>query len=120
MKKLNDKKLLALGIVLVIFTFGYFLIVNKISYAFVNNYDPNNVYDETSALKYGNDNVTVLEQSENKTIYPKVQDLIDSGYLVPNNENGLLINPMDTSENFNSTLIKIKYENGQITAHVEI
>ena len=39
MKKIKDIKVIILGLILFVFTIGYFVIVNKVSYAFENGYD---------------------------------------------------------------------------------
>lgn len=121
MKLLKDKNVIILIVILVVFTIGYFLIVNRISYAFVNDYDLEEVYNNTldviekCALKYASDNANLFEKEN--TIYIKVQDLIDNNLLIPN-ENGYIVNPLKENENLNSNIIKIKYEND--TYNVEI
>ena len=39
MEKLKDIKLISCIIIMILFTFGYFFAVNKVSYAFEYNYD---------------------------------------------------------------------------------
>ena len=47
MKKIKDKKIIVLAVILIVFTISYFIIVNKISYAFDNNYDLTWAYNNT-------------------------------------------------------------------------
>ena len=122
MKTINDKKIIFLGAILLIFTIGYFVIINKVSYAFVNDYDPNNVYDETiniikkSAIAYGTNNPDLFKEED--TVYKKVQDLIDANLLIPN-EDGNIINPLKEEETLNDNVIKIKKEKDKITVEVD-
>ncbi len=124
MSVLKDKKVVALAIILLIFTVFYFVIANKISYAFEDDMDSQEIYNNTldiikkSAIAYGEDNLELLMNSEDKTIYPQIQELIDKGYLIPNNENGNMTNPNDNKEILNSTWVKIKYVDGKISADI--
>lgn len=122
MKILKDKKIIALGTILVVFTISYFIVVNKISYAFDNTYDINEFYNNTidtikkSAVAYGEKNIALF--NENNTIYIKVQDLIDNDFLIPN-ENGNITNPLKENETLNSNIVKIKLENEKVSAEVD-
>lgn len=122
MKRVKDKKMIILAVVLLIFTISYFIIANKISYAFENNYDLNNSYNDTidtikkCAIAYAKENKNLFNKE--KIIYIKVQDLIDNSLLVAN-ENGDIVNPLKNSENLNSNIIKIKYEGEEFTAEVD-
>lgn len=122
MKLLKDKKIIILAFILFLFSIGYFIIVNKISYAFSNNYDLNSLYENTietikkCAVKYGENNLELFENE--KIIYVKVQDLIDANLLIAN-EDGNINNPLKENVILNSNIIKIKYENGKITAEVD-
>ena len=90
MKIWQDKKIIALGIILMVFTIGYFIIVNKISYAFETNYNVEEEYNSTietikaSAIAYGSNHLDLFNESD--TVYIKVQDLIDANLLVPNDD----------------------------------
>lgn len=122
MKLLKDKKVIALVSILVIFTIGYFIIANKVSYAFSNSYDLNTTYENTietikkCAIAYGEKNLDLFEKE--KIIYVKVQDLIDNNFLAANSE-GKIVNPLKNNEVLNSNVIKIKYENEEITVEVD-
>ncbi len=124
MKMLKDKKIIALILILGVFSIGYFVIANKISYAFESDYNATQAYDSTiktiksSAIAYGKANLETIKKSDNKTIYPKVQDLIDNGFLVPNAD-GLIINPIKTSESLNGNMIKIKYEKEDFIVEID-
>ena len=51
-KMLKDKKIIALIIVLSVFTLGYFILVNKVSYAFVQTSNLDELYEVTiNAIK---------------------------------------------------------------------
>ncbi|MBE5806324.1 MAG: hypothetical protein E7313_06455 [Clostridiales bacterium] len=122
MKILKDKKIISLIVVLVMFTAFYFIVVNKISYAFSDNYDEEEAYKKTieiiekSASKYGNDNLELFE--EEQIIYVKVQDLIDNNYLVAN-DSGQIKNPLNVKQNLNSNIIKLKYDKEKIYVEVD-
>ncbi len=123
MNTIKDKKIIVLGAILLLFTIAYFIIVNKVSYAFDNNFDTNKLYDltidtiEKSAIAYGNDNLSEVEKSPNSTLYIDVQTLIDKSYLVTDSE-GLIVNPLDNTKNLNAYKIKLKYENKELSAEI--
>ena len=96
MKTINDKKIIALGAILLVFTIGY--IIKK------------------SAVAYGTNNPDLFKEED--TIYKKVQDLIDANLLIPN-ENGNVINPLKEEETLNNNVIKIKKEKDKITVEVD-
>ena len=117
MKKIKDKKIFILIAILLVFTIGYFIIVNKVSYAFDNNYDLSNIYENKielitkSAIEYGKNNLENF--NEDGILYINVQTLIDVGLLIPNEE-GNIINYENESEILNSKKIRLKNENGKI------
>ena len=121
MKFLKDKKIIILVTILVLFTIIYFVVVNKISYAFSNRYDLDGFYNTTMntikkcAIAYGEQNLELFENE--KTIYIKVQDLIDNNYLVAD-ESGVIKHPLNENETLNSNVIKLKYQNKEVTAEV--
>ncbi len=108
-KVLNDKKIIVLILALLIFTVGYFSIINKVSYAFTDNNQEKN-YDKLieiikdSAEYYGEKHKDIFK--EEKIAYIKIQDLIDDTCLAAD-ENGLVINPVN-NETLNSKVIKLK------------
>lgn len=121
MKKIKDKKIIILGIILLVFTISYFVIVNKISYAFDNNIDTNKAYNArinvitTCAIAYGEANKD--DFNEEGVLYITVQTLIDNKYLIPD-ENGNIKNYLNEVEKLNDKKIRIKNENGKMTAEV--
>ena len=124
MKMFNDKKIIALIVLLGVFSIGYFVLMNKVSYAFVNDYDVDGEYESTmeiikaSAIAYGKQNIDAFKKEDGNTIYPKVQDLIDAGLLVPNSE-GLIVNPKKSGESLNSKMITVKYENDEFSVEID-
>lgn len=121
MNRIKDKKIIILFAILLVFTIAYFLIVNKVSYAFENNYDMNAVYDKKletitkCAEAYGKANLD--DFNEEGLLYITVQNLIDDGYLIPD-EDGNIKNHLNTLESLNNKKIRIKYENEKINAEI--
>lgn len=121
MKKIKDKKIIILALILVVFTICYFTIVNKVSYSFEDNYDFSialkNKEDIITkcAEKYGKDNLESF--SKEGLMYITVQNLVDNGCLIPN-ESGNIINLNDPKEFLNSKKIRIKNENEKISAEI--
>ena len=122
MKIIKDKKIIALAIILMVFTIGYFIIANHISYAFSEEFDSSYVYDKTieiikeAAISYANQKDELFK--EDNIVYVKVQDLIDHN-LLATNEDGNIINPLKKEENLNSNIIKIKKNKDGISAEVD-
>lgn len=122
MKIIKDKKIIVLIIVLTVFTIGYFVIANQVSYAFSANYDAADTYNKTievikaSAIVYAENNEKLFEKEN--TIYVKVQDLIDNNLLAADQE-GNILNPLKANASLNSNVIKIKKEDGKITVEVD-
>lgn len=112
MKNFKDKKIIILASVLVTFTLLYFTVVLKISYAFEETINVNDIFEmkmdtiKKCAIAYAEKN---NDKFEDDILYIKVQDLIDSGMLVPS-ENGNIENPLKENETLNSNMIKIKKE----------
>lgn len=122
MKIFKDKKIIFLSIILTIFTISYFIIANKVSYAFSYDYDAQAAYDklieiiEQSSIAYGKNNEELFKKD--KIIYIKVQDLIDNNLLVPN-EAGNLKHPLKENETLNNHIIKIKKSEDKLIAEVD-
>jgi len=120
MKNIKDKKIIILILTLIIFTFGYFIIVNKISYAFENGIDIQKIQDkrvqviEDCAVHYGKNHNN--DFNDEGILYLTVKDLIDAGYLAPN-EDGNLID-ISNNEILNNKKIRIKKENDKIKAEI--
>lgn len=121
MKKIKDIKVIILGLILFVFTIGYFVIVNKVSYAFENGYDIKSV-EETKmniiskcAESYGKKHLD--DFNDEGLIYITVQNLIDEGYLAANTE-GKVINIKDTKTSLNDKKIRIKLIDDKVTAEI--
>ncbi len=123
MKYFNDKKIMALAIILLVFTLVYFITVNKISYAFTNDYDANFYHEqvlnviEDGAKKYAED-IKKEFTDEDVIKYVTVQELIDNNYLIPD-ENGNIKDPLNEKETFNARKVKIKKEGNSYTIEIE-
>ena len=122
MNILKDKKFIGLIIVLIVFTMGYFIIVNKVSYAYIPAIDLEEQYNlkiesiKKASIAYATKNKD--DFSENNTLVIKVQDLIDAKFLYPN-EDGKILNPMEYGETLNSKIITIKYDNDEYDVKVD-
>ena len=122
MEKLKDIKLLSCLAVLLVFTIGYFLMVNKISYAFDNSVDLSNSHDnkikviEECSKKYASINDNLF--NEDDTIYIKVSDLVKADLLTTNREENVvdILNGKILDDN----VIKIKKEQDNYMIEVNI
>ncbi len=120
MDKLGYSKIEIL-VVIVLLGIVAFITINKTSYAFA--IDKNEAVDEVKYLievqaeDYALANTTLFE--ETNTTYISVDDLIEAGYLI-GNEDGLLTDPTDSSKNFNDKKVKLEYDasNNNVTATV--
>lgn len=121
MKEIKDKKVVILIIILIVFTISYFIIVNKVSYAFEFNNNLEDVYEnrvetiEKCAEMYGRNNIESF--NEEGVLYITVQTLIDNRCLFPNEE-GNIEDVLNKSEYLNSKKIRIKNESGNISAEI--
>lgn len=110
MDKLGYSKIEIL-VVIVLLGIVAFITINKTSYAFA--IDKNEAVDEVKYLievqaeDYALANTTLFE--ETNTTYISVDDLIEAGYLI-GNEDGLLTDPTDSSKNFNDRKVKLEYD----------
>ena len=122
MEKLKDIKLLSCLAVLLVFTIGYFLMVNKISYAFENSVDLSNSHDnkikviEECSKKYDSINDNLFKEDD--TIYIKVSDLVKADLLTTNREENVvdILNGKILDDN----VIKIKKEQDNYIIEVNI
>ena len=109
MDKLGYSKIEIL-VVIVLLGIVAFITINKTSYAFA--IDKNEAVDEVKYLievqaeDYALANTTLFEETD--TTYISVDDLIEAGYLI-GNEDGLLTDPTDSSKNFNDRKVKLEY-----------
>ncbi len=110
MDKLGYSKIEIL-VVIVLLGIVAFITINKTSYAFA--IDKNEAVDEVKYLievqaeDYALANTTLFEETD--TTYISVDDLIEAGYLI-GNEDGLLTDPTDSSKNFNDRKVKLEYD----------
>ena len=122
MKQIKDIKIILLISILTIFTISYFVIANKVSYAFVTDTDVNVSYNnlmktiEEGAKVYASKNTDIF--TEDNIAYIKVQDLIDNNLIAPN-DNGNIVNPLDKDDILNSKIIKIKKENDNLIVEID-
>ena len=120
MNKLGYSKIEIL-VVIVLLGIVAFITINKTSYAFaVDGTEAVNEVKyliEVQAEDYALANTSLFE--ETSTTYISVDDLIEAGYLV-GNENGLLTDPTDSSKNFNDKNIRLEYNESEnnVTATV--
>lgn len=122
MEKLKDIKLLSCLAVLLVFTIGYFLMVNKISYAFENSVDLSKSHDnkikviEECSKKYASINDNLFKEDD--TIYIKVSDLVKADLLTTNREENVvdILNGKILDDN----VIKIKKEQDNYIIEVNI
>ena len=110
MNKLGYSKIEIL-IVIVLLGVVAFITINKTSYAFA--VDERGAREEVKYLievqaeDYALANTTLFEDTN--TTYISVDDLIEAGYLV-GNEDGLLTDPADSKKNFNDTKVRLDYD----------
>ena len=122
MNLLKDKKIVALGVILLVFTIIYFIVINKTSYAFETDNLSRESYNsliatiKECAKSYAMHNEELF--AEDTTVYIKIQDLIDSNYFIPNN-NENVVSPIDNTTVLNSNIIKIKKENDTYLIEVD-
>ena len=119
MKILKDKKVIALIAILLVFTIGYFIAANKISYGIIDLVLINDnliKIVEKCAKVYATKNKDVF--GEEKIAYIKIQDLIDKGYIAPNSD-GNITNPIKKEETLNSKIIKLKKDGEKIVVEVD-
>lgn len=121
MKKIKDIKVIILALILLTFTISYFVIVNKVSYAFEEKYDYKEAYNnrlniiKKCAETYGKENLGSFNSEG--ILYITVQNLIDNDYLIPNEE-GKIVDITNSQESLNNKKIRIKYADEKITAEI--
>lgn len=122
MERFKDIKLITCFVILLLFTFGYFFMVNKISYAFDNNVDLNKNHEikikviEECAKKYGETNNNLFLEED--TIYIKVTDLVNAGLLATNQEENVV--DIVNDKILNDSIIKIKKEKDSYSVEVNV
>ncbi len=120
MNKLGYSKIEIL-VVIVLLGIVAFVTINKTSYAFaVNGADAVkevNYLIEIQAEDYALANTSLFE--ETNTTYISVEDLIEAGYLI-GNEDGLLTDPTDSSKNLNDTKVKLEYNASENSVYATV
>ena len=106
--------------ILSIYTIGYFIIVNKISYAFTFNETEELYNSETtlilnSAKLYGSNNLDLFKKQN--TIYITVNDLVKSGFLYASDD-GKFHDYVNEEKTLNDLKIKITYQDDKIDAKI--
>ncbi len=106
---------------LAIFTVVYFVIVNKVSYSFMDDaseqmYATTIEAIEKQAVLYGENDKTIF--NEKGSAYITVKDLIDKGYYFGDDEEGNVEDPRDFDNNLNDLKIKIVNKDDKISAKV--
>lgn len=106
-------------LVLVIFTIVYFTLANNISYSLttdVNLYDSEINLITNVAQMYAEGNPDIFEDKD--YAYFLVEDLVESGYLAPDNENGDVLDPTSEVKTLNDLKIKAEKKNDKIVITV--
>ena len=119
------KKISGLGIclfvILGVFTIGYFVVANKISYDFATDFETE-LYNlkissiEDIAFIYATNTENVF--GENKDVYITVDTLAQGGLLI--NNDGVVEDPRDSEKKLNDLKIKLTNDQDKITAKVLI
>ena len=109
--------------VLLVFTITYFVIANKISYAFTDNQVESLFASKLSLINnaakfYGENNLELFE--EDKTIYLTVDELVEKGALLPDDEDGNIYDPSSEVRTMNELKVRITLKDGKIIAKVLI
>ena len=107
----------------VVFSVGYLITVNNVSYALVND-EENYLYDnklkliQKSAKLYGENNSNLF--AEKDSIYVKVSDLVKEGYILADDKDGNVFDPNNDAKKLNDLKIRITYKNDKVTTKVII
>ena len=108
-------------LILAIFTIAYFIIANNISHSF--SYDTSEIkyaneikYLEASAKLYAKKNNSIFKEKE--VTYIKVSDLVKSGIIQADDEEGNVKDPSSDVKVLNDTKIRLTNKNGKIQAKV--
>lgn len=110
MNKLGYTKVEIL-IVIVLLGVVAFITINSTSYAFAKD-DSGAIKEvinliEIQAKEYAEDNKTIFDDTN--VTYITVSDLVSARYLI-GNEEGKIINPANSNENYNDNKIKLELE----------
>ena len=121
MEKLKDiNLLLAIG-VFILFTIVYFTYANRVSYAFMDNFDTKEMEKikidviEKCSIKYANDFKNNIGEDN---LYIKVSDLINGGYIATNSLEDVI--DINTNKSLKESVIKISSKDDNIDVEVSI
>lgn len=118
MKKSGNTALemLAVVVILGIFTIG---ILSATSYAYqdrsVDYFREIEHLAEKQATLYGS---TLNNLKDEGNLVITLNDLIEAGYYIADDENGNVIDPRNSKANLNGLKIKLSYNDGKITASI--
>jgi len=121
MKKLNEFGYTKIEVLIVVILLGIvaFITINKTSYAFeidktTNTREMVNLI-ELQAKEYALDHLDIFKETD--LTYISVNTLVEANYM-PGNSKGLVVDPTDTSKNYNDSKIKLEYnkENNEVLA----
>lgn len=120
MKSKNLMLYIALGVMLV-FTAVYFIAVNKISYAFVMDDGKALLESKLDSINkmaqiYGEKNLELFEEED--TIYVTVNDLVENGYIIPDDDHGNVKDPSSDVKVLNELKVRITLSDGKIKTKI--
>ena len=107
--------------ILALFTIIYFVAANRVSYAFSDDglkklYDNKIALIDKMAKMYGENNQDLFEEDD--TLYITVKELAEKGYLLADDEDGNVKDPMSEVKTLNDIKIRITNQNGKIDTKV--
>ena len=107
--------------VVLVFTIIYFVTANKISYAFTDDaaqelYQSKINLINNCATIYAKNNIELFD--ENNTIYMTVNELIEKGALLPDDEEGNIKDPSSDIRTMNELKVRITQKEGKISSKV--
>lgn len=112
MKKLNEFGYTKFELLVVVLLLGIvaFITINHTSYAFAIDKSSNikeiKRFVEIQAEEYAENHLEIFK--ETNTTFVTVGNLVEKDYLI-GNEQGLFIDPLDSSKNYNDNKIKLEY-----------
>ena len=120
MKNKNVLLYIAIGIV-VLFTAVYFVVANKISYAFAAEEETMLLDGKLNSLSmmaqlYGENNLDLF--NEDDTIYVTVNELVEKGYVLADDDKGNVKDPTSDVKVLNELKIRITLKDGEIATKI--
>ena len=120
MKNKKGYSAVELIVVIAVFTVGYFVVANMLSYNFDVNYEED-LYDltissiEKQAALYGENNTEIFAESND--VYMTIEQLAAANAIISTSE-GVVADPRDDSKTLNDIRVKITNDDDEITAEV--